>query len=162
MLRGRLVARGQRPMNSPRMPGRRSTTFLIQSTATPCGQFLRTCWKGIDSSASYKRSMIMRTCSKLLFTVVIAAVLAFASAGAARADQIIFSNFGPGMTFDTNHGYTGAGSSALGTSVMANRFTATSNLSFSSAQLALGLSSGSPSILQVLLETDAGGVPGSI
>ncbi len=99
---------------------------------------------------------------KPLFTIVIAAVLALATAGAARADQIIFSNFGPGMTFDANHGYTVAGSSALGTQVIANRFTATSNLSFSTAQLALGLSSGSPSILQVLLETDAGGLPGSI
>ena len=104
----------------------------------------------------------MRTFPNLLCTVVVAAVLALASASAARADQIIFSNFGPGMTFDTNHGYTVAGSNALGTSVVANRFTATSNLSFSSAQLALGLSSGSPSILQVLLETDSGGLPGSI
>ncbi len=104
----------------------------------------------------------MRNIPKPLFMIVIAAVVALATAGAARADQIIFSNFGPGMTFDTNHGYTVAGSGAQGTAVIANRFTATSNLSFISAQLALGLSSGSPSILQVLLETDAGGLPGSI
>jgi hypothetical protein len=35
-------------------------------------------------------------------------------------------------------------------------------VSFSSAQLALGLSNGSPNILQILLETDAGGLPGAI
>ncbi len=98
---------------------------------------------------------------KLLLTIVIAAVLAIATAGETRADQIIFSNFGPGMTFDTGHGYTIGGSLAPAPSVIANRFTATSNMTFSSAQLALGFVTG-PSILQVLLETDTGGLPGSI
>jgi hypothetical protein len=103
----------------------------------------------------------MPTFPKRLFAIVIAAVLPLAAAGAARGDQIIFSNFGPGMTFDTNRGYTIGGSGSPAPSVIANRFTATSNLAFSSAQLALGFING-PGLFQVLLETDAGGLPGSI
>lgn len=103
----------------------------------------------------------MRTFLKLLFTLVIVVVLALATEGAARADAVVFSNFGPGMTFDINHGYTIAGSATNTAQVVANSFTVAGNVNFTTAQLALGLVSG-PNMLQVLLVTDAGGVPGSI
>jgi hypothetical protein len=38
---------------------------------------------------------------KLLFTIAIPAVLSLVTADATRADQIVSSNFGPGMTFKT-------------------------------------------------------------
>jgi len=103
----------------------------------------------------------MRTFPKLLFTIVIAAVLALASAGAARADQIIFSNFGPGMTFDTATGALISGSNVLGGRVVAQAFTPSADFTFSNAQLAMGILSG-PNILQVVLMRSSGGFPGTI
>jgi hypothetical protein len=103
----------------------------------------------------------MRTFSRLLFTIIIAAVLALATAGATRADQIIFSNFGPGMTFDTRSGILISGSNVLGGHVVAQAFTPSADFSFSNAQLAMGILSG-PNILQVVLMTSSGGFPGTI
>jgi hypothetical protein len=99
--------------------------------------------------------------TKSLIAIVMGVGVGLAAAGEARADAVVFSNFGPGTTFDTNHGYTVAGSATNTANVVANSFTVASNVNFTSAQLALGLVSG-PSMLQVLLVADAGGVPGSI
>ena len=96
-----------------------------------------------------------------LFLISLTLLLLSLGAGVARADTVVFSNFGPGMTFNTNIAWNIGSSSPP--FVRANRFTATSNLNFSSAQLPLEVFRGSsPSILQVILETDAGGVPGSV
>jgi hypothetical protein len=103
----------------------------------------------------------LRTFSKLLFTIVIAAVLALATAGAAQADQIIFSNFGPGMTFDTATGIIISGSNVLGGHVVAQAFTPSADFTFSNAQLAMAILSG-PNVLQVVLMTSSGGFPGTV
>jgi hypothetical protein len=83
------------------------------------------------------------------------------SVTAARADTVVFSNFGPGMTFNTTQGYLINPAGATPPQTIAHRFTSTSNINFTSAQLALGLIAGNSNI-QVFLETDAGGLPGTI
>ena len=98
---------------------------------------------------------------KLLFAIAIVGVLASVTADAARADQIVFSNFGPGMTFNTVTGVTVSGSNVVGGQVVAQAFTPSGDFTFSSAQLAMGIIGG-PNILQVVLMTSSGGFPGAI
>ena len=103
----------------------------------------------------------MSTFPKLLFTIAIAAVLGLATADATRADQIVFSNFGPGMTFNTVQSIGVTGSNISGGQILAQAFTPSGDFTFSSAQLAMGIIGG-PNILQVVLMTSSGGLPGNI
>ncbi len=95
----------------------------------------------------------------LLFTLLL--VTLSVSASSAKADQVIFSNFGspPAWSQSTSTGVTGT--DFAGGQVIANRFTPTGNFRFTNAQLAMGWFGG-PSILQVILMTNSGGLPGTI
>ena len=103
----------------------------------------------------------MPTLTKLSFTLVIVLVLSFAAAGEVRADAIVFSNFGPGMTFNVPQAWNVSGTNFFGGRVVAQSFTPTVNVAFSSAQLPMGIING-PNLLQVLLMTISGGLPGTI
>src|SRR5215472_10783804 len=104
---------------------------------------------------------IMPTLTKLSFTLVIVLVLSFAAAGEVRADAIVFSNFGPGMTFNVPQAWNVSGTNFFGGRVVAQSFTPTVNVAFSSAQLPMGIING-PNLLQVLLMTSSGGLPSTI
>src|SRR5262249_44705704 len=73
---------------------------------------------------------------------------------------VIYSNLGPGGSFDTidELDILGAGK---GNTVVATQFTAAISGQFSDALVAMGLRSGTNEVL-VSLETDSGGVPGAI
>ena len=103
----------------------------------------------------------MRTFKKLLFTIVIGVVLALCSEGAARADPVVFSNFGPGMTFNTAQAWNVSGINFFAGRVVAQSFTPSANFTLNSLQLAMGIIDG-PNILQVMLMTSSGGLPGTI
>jgi hypothetical protein len=104
-----------------------------------------------------RRKLMLRKFFLTSLTLLFIAV----GAGAARADTVIFSNFGPGMSFNPNSGLVVSGSGDSSPQVVAQGFTSTGNFNFSSAQLAFRRSTGSGPI-QILLETDAGGMPGTI
>jgi hypothetical protein len=103
----------------------------------------------------------MRPLNKLLFGVLFAMGLFLAAAGRAQADEVVFSNFGPGMTFNTASGGIISGSNVFGGRVVAHSFIPSMDFTFSNAQLAMGIISG-PNVLQVVLMTSSGGFPGSI
>ena len=80
----------------------------------------------------------------------------------ARADTVVFSNFGPGMTFNQLQGFGVLGSDdPHGGGIAAVEFTPSQTVTFSSAQLAMNLVTG-PNSFQVLLMTSLGGFPGNI
>ncbi len=95
---------------------------------------------------------------KLLFAALLCALLCVATAQKAQADTVIFSNFGPGMTFTNGVYFVNGGNTGQ---VLAVRFTSTGNFTFSSAQLALNLVSGTNQ-LQVSLATNSSNSPGTI
>jgi hypothetical protein len=109
----------------------------------------------------FLRRFIVLLSTKFLITIVMAVSLGLAAAAEARADAIVFSNFGPGMTFNTVTGITISGSNVVGGQVVAQAFTPSAGFTFSSAQLAMGILGG-PNILQVVLMTSSGGFPGII
>lgn len=78
----------------------------------------------------------------------------------AKADIVIYSNFGPGMTYNSGTGYSVNGTNNTG-QVLAVRFTSTGNFTFTSAQLAMIYFSGTNQ-LQVSLATNASNQPGTI
>ena len=82
-------------------------------------------------------------------------------ASEARADTVVFSNFGPGMTFSQNQGFNVSGSNLFGGVIPAHAFTPSETFSFTRAQLAMTLIDG-PNHFQVLLMTSSGGLPGII
>ena len=98
---------------------------------------------------------------KLCFALLLCTILCLASASQARADSVVFSNFGPGMTFNAGLVYRVSGTNTDNGQVIAVRFTSTSNTNFTSAQLAMVLLGGT-NLLQVSLATNAGNLPGSI
>jgi len=100
--------------------------------------------------------------TKSLCTIVIGVWLLLFVASEARADTIVFSNFGPGMTFNQLQGIgvTGSGD-VFGGFIPAYAFTPTETFTFSSAQLPMNLVTG-PNHFQVLLMTSSGGLPGNI
>jgi len=100
--------------------------------------------------------------TKSLCTIVIGVWLLLFVASEARADTIVFSNFGPGMTFNQLQGIgvTGSGD-VFGGFIPAYAFTPTETFTFSSAQLPMNLVTG-PNHFQVLLMTSSGGLPGTI
>ena len=100
--------------------------------------------------------------TKSLCTILIGVGLVLFIASEARADTVVFSNFGPGMTFNELQGVgvTGSGD-PLGGVIPAYAFTPSETFTFSSAQLAMNLVTG-PNHFQVLLMTSSGGLPGNI
>lgn len=100
---------------------------------------------------------------KTLLTAFALLILAFALDSTARADTVIFTNFGPGMTYNTTQGYGITGDQSFG-QVLAVRFTSTGNFNFTSAQLAMSYIVASTNRLQVSLATNfsTGNVPGTI
>src|ERR1051325_4174442 len=100
--------------------------------------------------------------TKSLCTILIGVWLLLFIASEARADTVVFSNFGPGMTFNQLQGVGVLGSGdPLGGSIPAYAFTPSETFTFSSAQLAMNLII-RPYHFQVLLMTSSGGLPGNI
>src|ERR1044071_8178684 len=88
----------------------------------------------------YRRSSNMLHFTKSLCTILIGVWLLLFIASEARADTIVFSNFGPGMTFNQLQGVGVLGSGdPLGGSIPAYAFTPSETFTFSSAQLAMNL-----------------------
>ena len=79
--------------------------------------------------------------------------------------EVIYSNFGPAMAFDTSpfggwtiNGFLGP---AIGQQAIAHRFTPAANEIFTNAQVALTLFGG-PGTVAVFLQADLNGLPGPI
>src|SRR5215213_4206913 len=87
--------------------------------------------------------------TKSLCTILIGVWLLLFIASEARADTIVFSNFGPGMTFNQTQGLSVTGSNLFG-DIPAHAFTPSQTVTFSSAQLAMLLVA-EPNHFQVLL-----------
>jgi hypothetical protein len=85
-------------------------------------------------------------------TVLLAAI----AVAPARAD-VIYSNLGPGGTFDTNGWLVGGQMQ-----VIAHQFTPAADYTFTDAQLALGVITGTINTMNVYLMTDFGGFPDEI
>lgn len=98
--------------------------------------------------------------TKSLCTILIGVWLLLFIASEARADTIVFSNFGPGMTFNQTQGLSVTASNLFG-DIPAHAFTPSQTVTFSSAQLAMLLVA-EPNHFQVLLMTSSGGLPGNI
>jgi len=83
----------------------------------------------------------------------------------AKADTI-FTNFGPGMTYNTTVPGDFVSNNGFATEVLAEQFTATGNFTFTDARLALGVPCAlvgfCTSSVGVFLETNSGGFPGTI
>jgi hypothetical protein len=103
--------------------------------------------------------MLTKTIRFCFFIGAVAVLVAGATAVPAEADTI-YSNFGPGMSFNTNQGWV-LGPAGNGNQVIAMQFTTAGAIRFTDAQVAVGFFFGSTPI-QAFLETDSGGVPGSI
>ena len=78
---------------------------------------------------------------------------------------VVYTNFGAGMTFDANpfhgwgiNGFLGPG---IGQSVISQRFTPASTVTFSTASVALAYFSG-PTAIRVFLQSDDLGKPGNV
>lgn len=99
--------------------------------------------------------------TKSLCSILIGVWLLLFIASEARADTIVFSNFGPGMTFNQTQGLAITGSNLFGGVIFAHAFTPSQTVTFSSAQLAMLLVA-EPNHFQVLLMTSSGGLPGNI
>lgn len=89
-----------------------------------------------------------------------AAFLMFAGLPAAQAD-VIFSNFGPGQSYNTPNGWLVSGNAAGGYDEVAFAFTASGNYSVSQIDVALTNVSGTNGAIISLLDSDDG-VPGTV
>ncbi len=94
------------------------------------------------------------------YLAVAALVAVMFSATSAKAD-VLYSTLGPGGAFDSTNGYFVDGSNFFN-QVIASPFTVSSTAMFSNAMLGLNNFSGSNNPVNVYIETDAGGVPGTI
>ncbi|HEY6120583.1 MAG TPA: PEP-CTERM sorting domain-containing protein [Pyrinomonadaceae bacterium] len=103
----------------------------------------------------------IRMSQRLFFTSFSLALLCLVATQQARADSVVFSNFGPGMTFqDTSSRAVNAFTSTIGT-VQAARFTSAGNFTFTSANVPLIFHQGINQV-QVSLATNVNDAPGSI
>lgn len=101
--------------------------------------------------------------------ICLAALLCVGALGVstAHADSVIYSNFTSGMGFNTglsfsvNQSATVQNGVGLPPETIAVQFTPSGSFTFDDAKLAMALSS-APNTLDVYLETDANGTPGSI
>jgi hypothetical protein len=75
--------------------------------------------------------------TKSLCTILIGFFLLLFVTSEARADTIVFSNFGPGMTFNQTQGFAITASNLFGGVISAHAFTPSETVTFSSAQLAM-------------------------
>lgn len=99
-----------------------------------------------------------------IFSVVPAAVLALvivAQAREARADTV-FSNFGPGQTYVGNSWWFVGNDPGAGAEVDAFSFAPSETATLTGADLALTALSGSATPLNVYIESNSGGAPGTI
>lgn len=103
----------------------------------------------------------MRSFTRIVTATLFTITFILATASRARADEVVFSTFGPGMTYITNSGGIFSGSNVFGGRVVAHSFTPSMDFRFSSAQLAVGHLSG-PNVFQVILLNSSAGFPGSI
>ncbi len=99
----------------------------------------------------------MRKITLLMFVASIMLV-AFASAG---ATDVLYTTLGPNGEYDSASGYFVDGSNYFN-QVLAMPFTPSQSENLSDAVLALGNYAGSNSPVNVYLESDNGGVPGSV
>jgi hypothetical protein len=111
---------------------------------------------------------------KIIYSTALILSIVFAGLNA-KADNVavIYSNFGSNMSFDTNtaHSYFVTGSSfpskcptsapCITSESLAVQFTPSTNYTFTKAQLAVFLESGT-NTLDVYIESDSSGFPGSI
>jgi hypothetical protein len=81
----------------------------------------------------------------------------------AASAPVVYTNFGPSMTFDTNHGWTINGflGPTIGQQAISQQFTPAISTRFGGAQVALGLYSG-PGVVDVYLQEDLDGLPGAV
>jgi len=94
-----------------------------------------------------------------LLSVVAALTLLFCAT--AGATDVLYTTLGPGGEYDTSSGYFVDGSNYYN-QVLAMAFTPSSSENMVDAVLALGNYAGSNSPINVYLESDAGGQPGSV
>ena len=84
---------------------------------------------------------------------------------AVMTSTVIYSNFGPGMAFDTDptHSWTinGFAGPGVGQQAISQRFVPDDTATFGSAQVALSLFSGTASVA-VFLQADSSGLPGAV
>lgn len=89
------------------------------------------------------------------------------TASNAQADSVIYSNFTSGMSFNTGFSFSVNQSTVISNGTVlppetiAVQFTPSGSFTFNDAKLAMALSAGT-NTLDVYLETDASGTPGSI
>lgn len=98
------------------------------------------------------------------FNVIAGATLALifvASASEARAD-VVFTNFGAGQTYVGNSWWDVGGVPGTGTQVDAFSFVPTETATVTGADLALTLLAGSATPLAVYIESNSGGMPGTV
>jgi PEP-CTERM motif len=109
----------------------------------------------VDSSHSTRGTTMKR-----FFVVLVALVLLLGVAGQAKAD-VLYTTLGPGNTYDTAKGYFVDGANFYN-QVIAMPFTPGATAVFQDALVAVANYQGNSSVLTVNLETDNGGVPGTI
>jgi hypothetical protein len=103
---------------------------------------------------------IKRMKSKLHYCGLAVVVAVIFSTMSARAD-VLYSNLGPGDAFDASNGYFVDGSDYFN-QVIGSPFTVSSTATLGDAMLGLNNFAGSNNPVDVYLESDAGGMPGTI
>ncbi len=98
--------------------------------------------------------MNIRKLGMAVFTAVMLSAVT-ASAGT------LYTTLGPGGAFDTGNGYLVEGSN-FSNQVIADPFSTSTTATFTNALLALGHYEGNNSPMNVYIESDAGGMPGTI
>lgn len=105
----------------------------------------------------------MQFFKKFVFGPALLTLLCLATTPRARADSVVFSNFGPGMTFQMQGFAILENIPTLGRhQAFAERFTSKADFTFTSANLALFLGFGSTNQVEVSLATNLNNAPGSI
>jgi hypothetical protein len=101
---------------------------------------------------------VLRKCGVFLMAILVGGMICSVSAS---AGTILYSTLGPNGEYDGSSGYFVDGSNFFN-QVMANPFTLSSGATVGDAVLALGNFAGGNSPVNVYIESDAGGLPGSI
>jgi hypothetical protein len=136
--------------------------------------------RAVGITSSRRRAVAMMFSRTTSNALLLAGLLGCADdagiSGPTRADRpnlsvatvtapVIYSNFGPGMTYDTDpfHGWgiNGFLSPTVGQQAISHQFTPTTDTWFGSAQVALSLVTG-PGIVDVFLQADQNGKPGPV
>ena len=104
-------------------------------------------------------SRLQSMLGQLAVTAFAVLAFGFAAAGSARADEIVFSNFCPGMTY-SNLGYPITGSNAPQT--LAVQFASTADCTFTQVRLQMQLLEGTNRLTIVLAAESGSGSPGAL